>query len=31
MVNWTHIWLKPGAGLSRDEVADLAARTILGA
>jgi AcrR family transcriptional regulator len=31
MVNWTHSWLKPGAGLSRDEVADLAARTILGA
>ncbi len=29
MLNWTHTWLKPGAGLSRDEVADLSARTIL--
>lgn len=29
MLNWTHTWLKPGGGLSRDDVADLAARTIL--
>lgn len=29
MLNWTHTWLKPGAGLSRDEVADLAASTTL--
>ena len=29
MLNWTHTWLKPGAGMSRDEVADMAARTIL--
>lgn len=31
MLNWTHTWLKPGAGLTREEVADLAAATILGA
>jgi hypothetical protein len=31
MLNWTHTWLKPGAGLTRDEVADLASRTILSA
>ncbi|HBK92954.1 MAG TPA: TetR/AcrR family transcriptional regulator [Parvularcula sp.] len=31
MLNWTHTWLKPGRGLSRDEVADLAARTVLAA
>lgn len=31
MLNWTHTWLKPGAGMSRDEVADLAANTILSA
>ncbi|MFN0022933.1 MAG: TetR/AcrR family transcriptional regulator [Parvularculaceae bacterium] len=30
MLNWTHTWLKPKGGLTRDEVADLAARTILG-
>jgi AcrR family transcriptional regulator len=29
MLNWTHTWLKPGAGLSRDEVADLAAAAII--
>jgi AcrR family transcriptional regulator len=29
MLNWTHTWLKPGAGLSRDEVADLAASMTL--
>lgn len=29
MLNWTHTWLKPGAALTRDEVADLAARAIL--
>jgi AcrR family transcriptional regulator len=29
MLNWTHTWLKPGAGLSRDDVADLAASTTL--
>ncbi len=29
MLNWTHTWLKPGAGLTRDEVADLAASTTL--
>jgi AcrR family transcriptional regulator len=31
MLNWTHTWLKPRDGLSRDEVADLASRTILAA
>ncbi len=31
MLNWTHTWLKPGAGLSRDDVADLAAKTALAA
>ncbi len=30
MLNWTHTWLKPGGGMSRDEVADLAAAAILG-
>jgi len=29
MLNWTHTWLKPGGGMSRDEVADLAAATII--
>lgn len=29
MLNWTHTWLKPGGPISRDEVADMAARTIL--
>lgn len=29
MLNWTHTWLKPGGGMTRDEVADLAAKTIL--
>jgi AcrR family transcriptional regulator len=31
MLNWTHTWLKPGGGMSRDEVADLAAKTTLAA
>jgi AcrR family transcriptional regulator len=31
MLNWTHTWLKPGAGLSRDDVADVAAKAILAA
>ncbi len=30
MLNWSHTWLKPGAGLGRDEVADLAAAAITG-
>ncbi len=29
MLNWTHTWLKPGGGVTRDEVADLAASAIL--
>ena len=30
MLNWTHTWLKSGGAVSRDDVADMAARTILG-
>ncbi|MBT8472833.1 MAG: TetR/AcrR family transcriptional regulator [Marinicaulis sp.] len=29
MLNWTHNWFKPSGGLSRDDLADLAAETIL--
>ncbi len=29
MLNWTHTWLKPGGPVTRDEVADMAARTAL--
>jgi AcrR family transcriptional regulator len=29
MLNWTHTWLKTGGPVSRDEVADMAARTTL--
>lgn len=29
MVNWTHTWLKPGGPVSRDEVADMAAKMAL--
>lgn len=29
MLNWTHTWLKQGGGISRDDVADLAAKAIL--
>lgn len=29
MLNWTHSWLKPGGPVSRDEVADMAARMAL--
>lgn len=29
MLNWTHTWLKQGAGLGRDDVADLAAAAII--
>lgn len=29
MLNWTHSWLKPGGAISRDEVADMAARMAL--
>jgi AcrR family transcriptional regulator len=31
MLNWTHTWLKTGGAISRDEIADMAARTILAA
>ncbi len=29
MLNWTHTWLKTGGPVTRDEVADMAARTAL--
>lgn len=29
MVNWTHTWLKPGGGVARDDVADMAAKMAL--
>ena len=29
MLNWTHNWFKPSGALSRDELADMAADTIL--
>lgn len=30
MLNWTHTWLNPNGPISRDEVADMAARAALG-
>ncbi|OFX06384.1 MAG: hypothetical protein A3E78_03460 [Alphaproteobacteria bacterium RIFCSPHIGHO2_12_FULL_63_12] len=29
MLNWTHTWLKPGGAVSRDDVADMAAKMAL--
>lgn len=30
MLNWTHTWFKPKGGVTRDELAEMAADTILG-